>query len=557
MPEFTKVTTTAELPPGKMKEYRVSGKVVVVVNSDGDYFAFDGICTHEHCALAGGFLDGYTLTCYCHGGQFDISTGEVLAPPPPTPLNVYKVKVEGEDIFVELKARIPKFEARNNFKFRKLEFSKLFDIISDFLPDGRQAIFEFRIYMIHASKIKLDFPIFNRQINGKPIVYLDSTASSLKPQQVLDAISDYYTQYPVNIFRGLYTLSEEATAKYEEVREKVAIFIGADNGNTVVFVRNATEAINLVVYSWGRVNIGEGDEIISTVMEHHANIVPWQSLALETGATLKYADLDEEGYLDTKGLESLVTPNTKLVALTHVSNVLGTINPVKEIIKRIKKRNSRTKILIDGAQSVPHMNVNVKDLGCDFFAFSGHKMLGPTGVGVLWAKYNLLDDMVPFQMGGEMIKEVYLEKTEFKKPPHKFEAGTPDISGVLGLGAAIDYLSSLDMEKVRYHEKELTSYALSHLRNLKNIKIYGPTDPEKRGGVIAFTMKGLHPHDIAEILNEDNICIRSGHHCAMPLHTRLGISASSRASFYVYNTEEDVEKLVKGLERANKIFKLL
>ena len=406
------------------------------------------------------------------------------------------------------------------------------------------------------ADIKKDFPIFKRQINGKPIIYLDSTASSLKPQQVLDAISDYYTQYPVNIFRGLYTLSEEATAKYEEVREKVARFIGADNGNTVVFVRNATEAINLVVYSWGRVNIGEGDEIVSTVMEHHAYVVPWQSLALESGATLKYADIDEDGFLDLQSLESLITSNTKLVALAHVSNVLGTINPIKDIIRIIKKRNPSTKILIDAAQSVPHMKVNVKDLGCDFFAFSGHKMLGPTGVGVLWAKYDLLDAMVPFQMGGDMIKEVYLDHTEYQKPPHKFEAGTPDISAVLGLGAAIDYLSSLGMDKVRHHEKEITKYALDKLGKIKNILIYGPKDASDKGGVIAFTMKGLHPHDIAEILNEDNICIRSGHHCAMPLHTRLGIGSSSRASFYVYNTEEDVDKLVKGLEKANKIFKI-
>ena len=280
------------------------------------------------------------------------------------------------------------------------------------------------------------------------------------------------------------------------------------------------------------------------------------SLALESGATLKYADIDEDGFLDLQSLESLITSNTKLVALAHVSNVLGTINPIKDIIRIIKKRNPSTKILIDAAQSVPHMKVNVKDLGCDFFAFSGHKMLGPTGVGVLWAKYDLLDAMVPFQMGGDMIKEVYLDHTEYQKPPHKFEAGTPDISAVLGLGAAIDYLSSLGMDKVRHHEKEITKYALDKLGKIKNILIYGPKDASDKGGVIAFTMKGLHPHDIAEILNEDNICIRSGHHCAMPLHTRLGIGSSSRASFYVYNTEEDVDKLVKGLEKANKIFKI-
>ncbi|MBI4067438.1 SufS family cysteine desulfurase, partial [Candidatus Gottesmanbacteria bacterium] len=376
--------------------------------------------------------------------------------------------------------------------------------------------------MFDPSLIKNDFPIFQRHINGKPIVYLDSTASSLKPQVVIDANNTYYKEYPVNIFRGLYKLSEEATTAYELAREKVSQFIGSDSPNSIIFVRNATEAINLVAYSWGRINIGESDEIISTVMEHHANIVPWQQLSLESGAVIKYIDIDEDGLLNIDNLEKSITPHTKLVVLTYVSNVLGTINPVKEIVKRIKMKNSKIKVLIDAAQAVPHLSINIKDLGCDFLAFSGHKMLGPTGIGVLWAKYDLLDAMVPFQFGGEMIKEVYLDHSEFKKPPHKFEAGTPHIAGVIGLGAAVDYLSVLGMDKVRAHEKELTSYAISNLSHLSNLTIYGPKDPEKRGGVIAFNMKGLHPHDIAQILDEDNICIRSGHHCAMPLHTRLG-----------------------------------
>lgn len=410
--------------------------------------------------------------------------------------------------------------------------------------------------MFDVPKVKTDFPIFKRQINGKPIVYLDSGASSLKPLQVIDTITEYYTKYPVNIFRGLYKLSEEATEKYEEARDKVAKFIGADSPNTVIFVRNATEAINLVVYSWGRLNLDEGDEVIATVMEHHANIVPWQSLSLETGVILKYIDIDESGYLDISKLEKLITSKTKIVTLAHVSNVLGTINPIKEIVKMVKRKNPKAKVLVDAAQSIPHMKVDVKDLGCDFLVFSGHKMFGPTGIGVLWAKYELLDQMVPFQMGGDMIKEVYLEKTLFKPPPHKFEAGTPHIDGALGLGSAIDYLTALGMENIRNHEKELVEYALKRMEELKNCFIYGPKDIDKKGGVIAFNMKGLHPHDIAQILDEDNICIRSGNHCAMPLHTRLGISSSSRASFYVYNTLDDIDKLVEGLKKANKIFKI-
>lgn len=410
--------------------------------------------------------------------------------------------------------------------------------------------------MIESNKIIADFPILRRVINGKPIVYLDSAASALKPQPVLDAISQYYTKYGVNIFRGLYKLSEEATFAYEKAREKVAQFIGSSTANEVVFVRNATEAINLIAYSWGRLNIEEGDEIVSTVMEHHANIVPWQAISEETGAKLKFIDIDKEGYLNLQDVKELVGRKTKLLTFTYASNVLGTINPIKEIIRIAKKRNPKIKILIDAAQAVPHMTVDVKDLGCDFLVFSGHKMLAPTGIGVLWGKYDMLAAMLPFEMGGDMIKEVYLEKSTFKPPPHKFEAGTPHISGAIGLGAAVDYLTSLGMDNVRAHEKQLVEYALAKLGALNNIKIYGPKKAENKGGVVAFNMAGLHAHDIAQILDEDNICIRSGHHCAMPLHTRLNINSSSRASFYIYNTKDDIDKLVEGLNKANKIFKI-
>jgi len=409
--------------------------------------------------------------------------------------------------------------------------------------------------MINATKIKSDFPLFKRLINGKSIVYLDSTASSLKPQQVIEAINEYYTRYSVNIFRGVYDLSEEATVNYEEVRVKVAKFIGGKNENEIVFVRNATEAINLVMDSWGRQNIKSGDEMVATVMEHHANFVTWQQLAQLKNAKIKYLDINEDGYLKLDELASFVTKKTKLFAVTYVSNVLGTINPLKKIILTVKKINPEIVVVIDGAQAVPHMKVDVSDLGCDFFAFSGHKMLGPTGIGILWGRYELLDKMVPYQFGGEMIKEVTLKKTRFQSPPYKFEAGTPHIAGVIGLGAAIDYLEKLDLKEVREHEKELVSYALQELGKDKDIKIYGPKNPEDKGGIIAFTIRGVHPHDAAQILNNDNICIRSGHHCAMPLHIRLNLNASCRASFYVYNTKEDTDKLIEGILKAKEVFK--
>ncbi|MBM3282635.1 cysteine desulfurase [Candidatus Gottesmanbacteria bacterium] len=409
--------------------------------------------------------------------------------------------------------------------------------------------------MLNVGRIHKDFPIFKRLINGKPIVYLDSTASSLKPQIVIDALCDYYKNYCVNIFRGVYTLSEEATAKYEAARAKIGKFIASNNPSEVIFTRNATESINLVAYAWGRQNIDARSEIISTVMEHHANLVTWQQLALETGAKIKYIDFDNEGYLNLEELRRTITPKTKMVAVTYVSNVLGTINPVDKIVRMVKNINPKIVVLIDAAQAVPHMKVDVEALGCDFFAFSGHKMLGPTGIGILWGKYQLLEKMMPYQLGGEMIKVVTLAKTTFNIPPYKFEAGTPNIAGALGLAAAVEYLSQLNMEQVREHEKILVKYALERFNSLNYIRIYGPKDPEKKGGVIAFNINGIHTHDVAQILNNDNVFIRSGHHCAMPLHTRLGISASCRASFYVYNTQDDIDKLIDSMQKTKRIFK--
>ncbi|MBI2029569.1 cysteine desulfurase [Candidatus Gottesmanbacteria bacterium] len=390
--------------------------------------------------------------------------------------------------------------------------------------------------------IKSDFPIFRGQ---KDLVYLDSTATTLKSQSVINAVSDYYSNYSANVFRGVYKISEKATEEYEKAREKVANFIGA-KVEEIIFLRNTTEALNLIYYSWAQNYIKKGDVVLTSIMEHHSNFVPWQQLCKQKGAEFKIFDIDENGKLILH--KSLLT-NVKLLALTHVSNVLGTINPVKEIIKQVRLANPNCVVVVDGAQAVPHMKINVVDLDCDFYCFSGHKMLGPTGIGVLWGKKILLDGMTPFNYGGEMISRVTVEKTDFKQIPYKFEAGTPHIAGAIALGTAIDYLSKIGMDKVRKHEIEITDYALKELSKVDKLKIYGPTLAVERGGVIAFTIEGIHPHDIAQILDSENICIRSGNQCAMPLHQKLGIAASARASFYIYTTKNDIDKLVLGLKK--------
>ena len=406
--------------------------------------------------------------------------------------------------------------------------------------------------MIDILALKKDFPILNKKINGFPLVYFDSTASSLKPQQVIAAEREYYENYGVNIFRGVYSLSEKATQKYEESRKLVADFIGSRDEREVVFTRNATESINLVADSWGRSSLSEGDNIVSTVMEHHANIVPWQELAKDKEIDLRFINIDDNGNLMLDNLQKLVDKKTRLVAFTYVSNVLGTVSPLRKIISKIKSLNSRVLILIDAAQAVPHMRVDVKELGADFLVFSGHKMLGPTGIGVLWGKFDLLDSMPPYQTGGDMIREVYLDHTVFNEVPNKFEAGTPNIAGTLGLAAAVKYLSAVGMDKIRQHELEITGYALKQLSNVKGLTVYGPPQAKNRGGVIAFNVDSIHPHDLAQLLDRANVCIRSGHHCAMPLHQRLNIPASCRASFYIYNSNADVDKLVEGIAKAKK-----
>ncbi|MBI4129899.1 cysteine desulfurase [Candidatus Roizmanbacteria bacterium] len=412
------------------------------------------------------------------------------------------------------------------------------------------------------------FPI----LRNKKLVYLDSAATSLKPQSVIDAINDYYSHYSANVFRGLYDISEKATLKYEETREKVAQFINAKSSSEIVFTSGTTESINLVAYAWGRLTVGEGDEIVTTVMEHHSNFVVWQALARENGGVLKVLDVDEQGKLKIKNekgkttyknskllLQNVITKKTKLLAITHVSNVLGTINPIKEIVVEVKRLNPKCLVLVDGAQAVPHMKVDMQDLGCDYYAFSGHKMLGPTGIGVLWGRKELLNSMVPFQFGGSMIAKVSLTETTFKETPMKFEAGTPHVAGVIGLGAAVDYLQNIGMEVIRQHEIELTTYVLEKLSGLNHLTIYGSKDISIRGGVLSFNVFDksgnlVHPHDVAEILRRENICVRVGHHCAMPLHERLGIPGSVRASLYLYNTNEDINRLVKSVQNVQKIF---
>jgi cysteine desulfurase/selenocysteine lyase len=394
--------------------------------------------------------------------------------------------------------------------------------------------------------------VLRRQINGKTLVFLDSAASSQKPRQVIDAIVHYYENTHANVNRGIYRLSEEATDAYEQARSRTARFINAPSSKEVIFTRNATESINLVAQSWGRANLGAGDEILLTQMEHHANIVPWQLLAQEKDVVLKFIPLTETGELKLDELDGLLTDRTKMVAFTQASNVLGTLNHVRPIVDAAHAMGALT--LVDGAQAVPHMSVDVQALDCDFYAFSGHKMCGPTGIGVLWGRRELLDAMPPFLGGGDMIRRVELDRSEWAAVPQKFEAGTPAIAEAIGLGAAVDYLETLGMEAVREHEKELTAYALDRMSEIPGVKVFGPTDVEIRGGVVSFAMQEAHPHDIATILDSEAIAVRAGHHCAMPLHKWLSVPATTRASFYIYNTQEEVDRLVEALYKVKHIF---
>jgi len=406
------------------------------------------------------------------------------------------------------------------------------------------------------TAIKADFPIFRIKVHGKPLVYLDSAATSQKPKQVIDAIVDYYSKYNANIHRGVYEISEKATEAYEGSREKVANLINARSIEEIVYTRNTTEVINLVALSWGNANIRRGDHILISEMEHHSNLVPWQMLAERSGAVLDYIKLDSaNALLDIDSVKAGLEKRPKLVALSHVSNVLGTINDVDEIVRLAHEAGAF--ILIDGAQSVPHMPVNVSSMDCDFFAFSGHKMLGPAGIGVLYAKRPILEGMEPVLGGGDMIRTVKMHSHTWNDLPWRFEAGTPNIEGGIGLGAAIDYLNRIGMGSIRRHEMHVTKYALETLDGIKGVRVFGTRDMNKRGGVIAFAMDGVHPHDIASIFDSEGIAIRAGQHCAMPLVTQvLKEDAVARISFYIYNSEEDVDEAAKAIEKVKKIFKL-
>jgi cysteine desulfurase/selenocysteine lyase len=401
------------------------------------------------------------------------------------------------------------------------------------------------------QKVRADFPILQRKVKGKRLVYLDSAATSQKPRAVIDAISDYYSRYNSNVHRSVHTLGEEATAAYEAAREKTARFVGA-SAKELVFVRGTTEATNLVRFAWGEKAVKPGDMIVTTLMEHHSNIVPWQLLAKSRGATLKFVGLNKDGTLDMASFEKLLSESPRLVAVTHCSNVLGTINDVSRICAMARKAGAAT--LVDGAQSVPHMPVDLNEIGCDFYAFSGHKMLGPTGIGALVGNKALLEEMEPFHGGGEMIKEVFLDHSTWNAVPYKFEAGTVNIADAIGLGAAVDYLTSLGMKRVRDHEVKLLKYATDVLSKVKGFRAYGPTDLSKKAGVIAFNFADVHPHDLATILDEEGIAIRSGHHCAQPLMRWLDVAATSRASFQVYNSFDDIDSLKSGLEKAGRLF---
>ena len=406
------------------------------------------------------------------------------------------------------------------------------------------------------KNLRKDFPILKRTVrDNKPLVYLDNASTTQKPNQVIDAITDYYQNHNANIHRAVYALAEESTEAYETARDKIANFVNVKNRQEIIFVRGTTEAINLVAYAWGRSHVNEGDIIVTTEYEHHSNIVPWQLLTQEKRAKLEYIGMDDNGELNLDDLDKyLATGKVKLVTFSLMSNVLGTITDAEKIIAKCKAAGVPT--LIDGAQAVPHMKVDLDTLGCDFFAFSGHKMLAPTGIGVLWVRKSVLQTMNPFHGGGDMIREVHKYETTWNDLPYKFEAGTPNIADVIGFGAAIDYLTKIGMDNVRQHEIELTKYAMEEFAKVPGLQIYGTKDITKRGGVISFNFADVHPHDVAQIIDEEGIALRSGHHCAQVLMERLDVAATSRASFYIYNTKKDVDALIDSLNTVAKVFKL-
>ncbi|MGB5946284.1 cysteine desulfurase [Paenisporosarcina sp.] len=403
-----------------------------------------------------------------------------------------------------------------------------------------------------SKDIRSYFPILNQEVNGNPLVYLDSAATSQKPVQVIEALKKYYEFDNSNVHRGVHTLGNRATESYEGAREKVRNFISAKSTHEIIFMRGTTTAINTVAQSYGVANVQEGDEIVITYMEHHSNIIPWQQLAKEKGAILKYVDLEEDGTLSLEKVRATITERTKIVSIMYVSNVLGTMNPIKEITQ-IAHENGAI-MVVDGAQAAPHLRIDVQDLDCDFFAFSGHKMCGPTGIGVLYGKKELLEQMEPVEFGGEMIDFVGLYESTWKELPWKFEGGTPIIAGAVGLAAAIDFLEEIGLDEIEQHEHKLAAYAMDRMSTINGLTIYGPQDPGKRAGIVTFNLDDVHPHDVATVLDMSGIAVRAGHHCAQPLMKWLQVTATARASFYLYNSEEDIDRLVTGLSAAKEYF---
>jgi len=414
-------------------------------------------------------------------------------------------------------------------------------------PDAAAGEREFNL-----ESIRRDFPVLRREVNGRPLVYLDNAATSQKPVQVIAEITRYYRDFNANIHRGVHTLSQEATDAYEATREKVRAFINGYHTAEIVFTRNTTESINLVAHSYGRTFLQPGDEVVISELEHHSNIVPWQMLRDERGIVLRYIPMFDDGTLDLAEARRLIGPRTKLLAITQMSNALGTIVPLEELIE-LAHRNGAV-VLVDGAQSVPHLPTDVRALGADFLAFSAHKMLGPTGVGVLWGRRELLEAMPPFLGGGDMILTVSMEQSTWNELPYKFEAGTPNIADVVAFGKALDYLQSFGMDQIRRHERELLEYAVTKLVDLPGITLYGPTDLDQRGGVVSFGLEGVHPHDIGQVLDTHGVAIRTGHHCAQPVMTHLHIPATARASFYMYNTTDEVDALAEAITEAARFF---
>jgi cysteine desulfurase / selenocysteine lyase len=398
------------------------------------------------------------------------------------------------------------------------------------------------------KNIREDFPILNREINGNKLVYLDNAATSQKPNQVIEAISGYYFNHNANVHRGLHTLSEEATQMYENARKKVAGFIGAAHPEEIIFTKGATESLNRVAVSWGLKNLKKGDVILLSDFEHHSNMVPWLEMAKKTGAKIEYLESNGNGEITLEEVKNKLTDKVKLISITHASNFLGTVVPVKEICKLAHDKG--VLVCVDGAQAVPHFKVNVQSLGCDFYAFSAHKMLGPMGIGALWVRKEILEKLEPYEFGGGMIDEVTYEGATYTQPPVKFEAGTPNVAGAVGLAAAIDYLEKIGMDEIKEHELELNKYLLEKISHIEQVKIIGPKEAEKRTGIVSFTVKKIHAHDVASVLNGFGIAVRSGHHCAMPYHKKNNLPATTRVSYYIYNTKEEIDKLIEGLKKA-------